>query len=247
MKQAIAGVAPADLEEVTMMVVWPSIAATMPGRLLGNLYAIKAPDIYFFRIGNLFALLAIPVSLALYFLRLLPSVMGLPVHGVTYRLTNRRIIEERSEINIGPVSFLFRLFVGVKTIAMGLILAVIFATFMFEWALPNTTLEYAAAGLCLLIVVAGIIPLVAEVPGPVFRFGVEGRSVALDRFDQVVIDVRPGQGWYKAGDLIFTGDGVETFRLDGVSRPEAFRATCVKAQMGFVGVQKALAQAALNA
>ena len=50
MKQAIAGVAPTEFDEVTMMVVWPSIAATAIGRFCGRLYAITAPDIYFLRI-----------------------------------------------------------------------------------------------------------------------------------------------------------------------------------------------------
>jgi hypothetical protein len=35
---------------------------------------------------------------------------------------------------------------------------------------------------------------------------------------------------------------VETFRLEGVSRPEAFRSTCMKAHMGYVGVKKAMAR-----
>ena len=42
MKQAIAGVAPPGLEEVTVMTVWPSVASTAIGRLHGRLFAIKA-------------------------------------------------------------------------------------------------------------------------------------------------------------------------------------------------------------
>jgi hypothetical protein len=260
MKQAIAGVAPTEFDEVTMMVVWPSIAATAIGRFCGRLYAITAPDIYFLRIGNLLALCFVPVSLALYFRRLLPSVLGIAEHGVTYRVTNRRIIEERNEVNLGPVSFLFRLFIGVKTIATGVILYLVLPYVadvfqkilpdLFQLGLPDLGFEYLGAivYVCALIlsgilVVAGIVPIALNVPGPVFTFGIEGRSVALDRFDAVEISVRPGQAWYKAGDLIFTLDGLETFRLEGVSRPEPFRSTCVKAQMGFVGVQKALSEA----
>lgn len=63
--------------------------------------------------------------------------------------------------------------------------------------------------------------------------------VDLDRFDSIDIVVQPGQEWYDAGDLVFRLAGVETFRLEGVSRPEAFRACCIKSQMSFVGVKKA--------
>ncbi len=67
-------------------------------------------------------------------------------------------------------------------------------------------------------------------------------SVDLDRFDSIEIVVRPGQAWYDAGDLVFRLGKVETFRLEGVSRPAAFRATCLKAHAGFVGVKNALAK-----
>jgi len=32
---------------------------------------------------------------------------------------------------------------------------------------------------------------------------------------------------------------VETFRLEGVSRPEAFRATCLKAHLAYTSIQLA--------
>lgn len=67
-------------------------------------------------------------------------------------------------------------------------------------------------------------------------------SVDLDRFDSIEISVRPGQAWYESGDLIFRQGQIETFRLEGVSRPAAFRSTCMKARMGFVGVKNALEQ-----
>ena len=68
----------------------------------------------------------------------------------------------------------------------------------------------------------------------------EIKSVALDRFDKVEIDVLPGQAWYDAGDLIFRLGNTETFRLAGVSRPEAFRSQIIKAHMAYLGVKKAL-------
>ena len=72
-------------------------------------------------------------------------------------------------------------------------------------------------------------------------FGAEIKSVSLDRFDAIDIVVEPGQAWFKAGDLVFRQGSVETFRISGVPRPETFRHTCLKANMSFVGVQKAKA------
>ncbi|ADB16893.1 hypothetical protein Psta_2222 [Pirellula staleyi DSM 6068] len=160
--QAIAGVAPTERKEVSIMTVWPSVAAYGLGRFLGSLYSIRWPDIYIFRLGNLIALKAIPISLVLFFMRIAPFI------GTRYALTNRRIIVQR--------------------------------------------------GLT----------------------AVEDRAVDLDRFDNIEIVVQPGQSWYDAGDLVFRLGNVETFRLEGVSRPEAFRATIMKAHISHVGVKRAL-------
>jgi hypothetical protein len=156
----ISGVAPAAVRETTVMTVWPSNAKYSLGRMLGQLYAITWPDIYFFRLGRLIALASIPVALVLFFLRILPGV------GTRYRLTNRRILVERG--------------------------------------------------------IAGKLD----------------KAVDLDRFDAIEIDVQPGQAWYDAGDLVFKLGNVETFRLEGVSRPDAFRSTCFKAHQSYVGVRK---------
>lgn len=72
--------------------------------------------------------------------------------------------------------------------------------------------------------------------------GVGGRVqqyVDLDRFDSIDIDVRPGQEWYPAGDLVFMRGPVETLRLAGVRRPEAFRQVCLKVRQSYVSVAKA--------
>ena len=89
MKQPIAGVSPPELSEVTVMTVWPSIAVNPLGRILGRMYAIRFPDIYIFRLGNLFALMTIPIALVLFFQRLGPLV------ATRYRVTYRRLIVER--------------------------------------------------------------------------------------------------------------------------------------------------------
>jgi hypothetical protein len=159
--QAISGVTPAAVRETTAMVVWPSNAEFAIGRVLGQLFEMRFPDIYFLRIGNLFALLSIPISLALYFYKVIPGM------GNRYRLTNRRIIVE-----------------------------------------------------------SGLL-------------GKEARSVGLDAFDTIELEVLPGQEWYAAGNLIFKRGQVETFRLDGVSRPDCFKNICWKAHRAYVGVKQA--------
>src|SRR4051812_28169456 len=143
-----------------IMTVWPSNAAYGIGRFLGGLYAQRFPDVYIFRIGNLFALLSIPVALAIYFYRIAPFV------GKRYTVTNRRVLVQR----------------GIQA--------------------------------------------------------KEDRGVDLDRFDSVQLDILPGQAWYNAGDLVFKLGAVETFRLEGVSRPESFRQVILKARMAHAGVKK---------
>ena len=172
MGQAIAGVAPSQVTEVTSMVVWPGLTAlsTPPlGRLgctLGRLYAIKVGIGSILTLGNLFALLSIPLALQMFIASLLPGFAR------RYVLTNRRVIVERKQ---------------------------------FSWS--------------------------AKWIGEM--------AVSLDNFDAIDVIVQPGQAWYPAGDLIFRKGDVETFRLVGVTRPETFRRTCLKAHASFVGVQEA--------
>ncbi|MDA1054114.1 MAG: PH domain-containing protein [Planctomycetota bacterium] len=82
---------------------------------------------------------------------------------------------------------------------------------------------------------------------PKFIFGAEVKSVELDRFDAIDIERLPGHHWYDAGDLVFRRDGVETFRLAAVSRPEPFRHTCLKSHGSYVGIKKALARQPVHA
>lgn len=156
----ISGVSPAELKETTVMTVWPSNAKYALGRLLGQAYEITFPDVYIFRLGNLFALASIPVALVLFFLRIAPFV------ATRYQLTNRRVVVQRG------------------------------------------------------------------------LMGKDERWVEHDRFDSISIEVQPGQAWYDAGDLIFKQGNTETFRLEGVSRPEAFRQTVMKTQMIHAGIRK---------
>ncbi len=75
----------------------------------------------------------------------------------------------------------------------------------------------------------------------------EWASISLDAFDTVEIDVRPGQEWFSAGDLVFNKNGAEVFRLAGVSRPAAFRQACLNARQAKVGVDAARAAGFVSA
>jgi hypothetical protein len=86
MNQPFAGVVPADLSETTCKVAWPSIGAYQAGRLVGRLAASKIGWGEFFTLGKLWAVAAIPLSLAVFAWQLMPYVCR------RYALTNRRVI-----------------------------------------------------------------------------------------------------------------------------------------------------------
>jgi hypothetical protein len=176
MKQAIAGVTPASVAEKTVMVVWPSVAAFASGRWLGRLYSIKT-GYGIFTIGNFLALASIPHALFLYAYRL--------ATGKCYRLTNRRVIELATSLQL-----------------------------LSQQRFPYRT--------------------------PKVVIGREVKSIELDRFDAIEVRIQPGQEWFHAGDLVFKLGQVETFRLEGVSRPHTFRQTCLKCHLAYIGVKQAL-------
>ena len=103
MSSPIPGVSPASVKEVTVMTVWPSIAATSFGRALGRVYQ-SGPGIRILGIpitlGRIVALLSIPVVLPIFFHMLVPR-LPLVFFGWRnsacrrYRLTNRRVIVEQ--------------------------------------------------------------------------------------------------------------------------------------------------------
>ena len=74
---------------------------------------------------------------------------------------------------------------------------------------------------------------------------VEDKAIELDRFEKIDIEVQPGQAWYDAGDLVFRSGNIEKFRLEGVSRPAAFRVACQKSHAAFVGVKRSLEREAV--
>ncbi|MBS0211347.1 MAG: PH domain-containing protein [Planctomycetes bacterium] len=89
MKQAIAGVAPPTLGEVTTMVTWPSMASTAIGRFLGGLFQIRFGVGSVLTVGNLLALATIPLTMTIYLVRIFPWFTR------RYRLTNKRVVVER--------------------------------------------------------------------------------------------------------------------------------------------------------
>jgi hypothetical protein len=159
-----AALVPPAAGETTSMIIWPTIGALRPGRLVGQLAGVKIGWGRFFTLGKLLAVATIPLSLGVFAWQLLPFVYR------RYRITSRRIVIDRG---------------------LGL---------------------------------------------------VEETSLGLDQFDRLDIDVRPGQEWLRAGDLVFLRDGVEVFRLPGVSRPEPLRQVCLKARAALLGVRGVLQQ-----
>ncbi len=71
---------------------------------------------------------------------------------------------------------------------------------------------------------------------------VEEKSLDLDGFDTIDVELLPGQDWLHAGDLVFKQDANEVFRLPGVSRPEVFRQVCLKSQHALLSVRQVLEQ-----
>jgi len=65
-------------------------------------------------------------------------------------------------------------------------------------------------------------------------------GIGLDEFDDIDIVVLPGQDWLRAAELIFCRDGVEVFRLSGVSQPIALRRVCLKVRSALLGIRQVL-------
>lgn len=112
MKQAIAGVAPPELGEVTVMTVWPSIGGSGLGQMLGRLFSIRAGIGNIVTIGNLFALMAIPLALPLYFVRFAPWDCR------RYRLTNQRVLVENGLTGKVDRSLLFDRFESIDVVIL---------------------------------------------------------------------------------------------------------------------------------
>ena len=86
--QSISGVSPPEVVETTVMTVWPSVAATGLGRMLGRLYRMRE-GVGPFTVGRFALLATIPLGLVLYLSLRLPWAI------TRYRLTNRRVLVEQ--------------------------------------------------------------------------------------------------------------------------------------------------------
>lgn len=75
--------------ESTLTVRWPTITATMPGRLVGRLAAVGPGFGTILTLGVLLSVVTLPISMAVYAWQLMPFVAR------RYRLTNRRIVIQR--------------------------------------------------------------------------------------------------------------------------------------------------------
>lgn len=75
---------------------------------------------------------------------------------------------------------------------------------------------------------------------------VDDRSIDLDAFDTIDMEILPGQDWLHAGELVFRRQGTEAFRLSGVSRPQVFRSVCLKARTALVSVREVCRQQSLD-
>ena len=66
-------------------------------------------------------------------------------------------------------------------------------------------------------------------------------GLELDEFDDIhVINTKPYHRWYDCGDLRFVDGDKQVLVLKGVSRPEVFKAACMKARLSYVGVKAAV-------
>ncbi len=68
------------------------------------------------------------------------------------------------------------------------------------------------------------------------------KAIDLDGFDQIAVEVLPGQEFLRAGELVFRRQGEEVLRLSGVPQPEGFRQACLKARASLVAVREVLRQ-----
>ncbi len=77
------------LEERWVFTIWPSLGMFRLGRWIGRLVGVQIGWRPFFTVGNVLALLLMPLALILYLAKYYPSVYR------RYRITNRRITVER--------------------------------------------------------------------------------------------------------------------------------------------------------
>lgn len=75
---------------------------------------------------------------------------------------------------------------------------------------------------------------------------VDERSIGLDEFDAIDVEILPGQQWLQAGELVFKREGAEVFRLSGVSRADVFRQVCLKVRGALLSVREVVRRQAVS-
>ena len=151
-KEAVAGVWPTDFGGATITAVWPSIAATAVGRLLGTIYSLPRP------LGLIIGMLTMPV----------PVVVGL-MYLVGSRLKHYSLSTVRVRVCRG----------------------------------------------------------FSDKKSP---------EVLLTDLEDVRFVERPGQAFYRAGDLELICGGKVELTLEGVTNPETFRHNILAARQALLSV-----------
>ncbi len=68
----------------------------------------------------------------------------------------------------------------------------------------------------------------------------EHASLGLDQFDDIRLDVLPGQEYFHAADLVFFHGQREVLRLPGVGRAQVVRQLCLETRASFRAIQAVL-------
>jgi len=152
-----------EIEEVVILTIRPSIGATRLGRLVGQAASLSN-GWGVLTVGNLLAVLLMPVALALFFWLRLPGLCR------RYMLTTRRAVIGR----------------GLRNVCQ--------------------------------------------------------QSIAMDEFDQIDVEVLPGQQWLRCGEVIFRRGHRQLLRFSGVPCPEVFRRNCLTVQQAILAAARAKQQ-----
>ena len=209
--QAISGVS--SQHENVIMVVYPSVAQTGLGRMLGRLYESWAAAA-----AVAFVLLAVGLALAFSVESVEARVAWLLLAGIGGVLLV--LSATRRKLNgIKPSHLLFTL----PTSPIAALVYVFQKTGGRRYVLTNRHLAIWTMALGTQRMLRGQVP--------------------LTQIADVAIQREPGQEFYKAGDLIVTdAAGNRVLRLDGVPRPDVFRQIILEASDARRHVEQSLAR-----
>lgn len=75
----------------------------------------------------------------------------------------------------------------------------------------------------------------------------EVEALPLEGFEEIELEVLPGQSWFASADLRFLNEQAEVFRIPSIQNPETFRHACLSARQGYLAVRVHLTKAVLVA